>query len=103
MAHVGRRTATRFAPQGALGSPCGPPKAVAGSRNEFLIRAIRVICGFPFGIRVKPARLHYVMMNSAISFEAAEAFKVTPSRPARRLQNLQKQAHALGFHLVPTA
>lgn len=51
----------------------------------------------------KLARVVYGMIKSGTSYNEAEAFKVTPSSQARRLQNLQKQAHALGFQLVPTA
>ena len=46
-------------------------------RNEFFIRVIRVICGFPFGIRVKPARLHYDMM----SLDAAVRMNREPREP----------------------
>jgi len=41
------------------------------------------------------------MITSGKAYDESEAFKVTPSSKAKRLLNLQKQAHSLGFQLVP--
>ena len=49
----------------------------------------------------KLARIIYGMIASRRPYEESEAFKVTPSSTAKRLQNLMKQARALGLQLVP--
>ena len=40
------------------------------------------------------------MITTGRAYDEKEAFKLTPSFQAKRLQNLQKQAHALGMQLV---
>ncbi|HEV7404589.1 MAG TPA: hypothetical protein VGO11_16735 [Chthoniobacteraceae bacterium] len=49
----------------------------------------------------KLARLVYAMITTGQAYDEKEAFKVTPSALHKRLQNLQKQAAALGLRLVP--
>ena len=49
----------------------------------------------------KLARIVYAMITTGQAYDEKEAFKVTPSAQAKRLQNLQKQANALGMQLVP--
>jgi len=48
----------------------------------------------------KLARIVYAMITTGQAYDEKEAFKVTPSAMAKRLQNLQKQAAALGLQLV---
>jgi hypothetical protein len=49
----------------------------------------------------KLARIIYGMIKSGNAYDESEAFKVTPASQAKRLLNLQKQAHSLGLQLVP--
>jgi len=48
----------------------------------------------------KLARIVYAMITTCKAYEEKEAFKVTPSSLAKRLQHLQKQAAALGLQLI---
>jgi transposase len=48
----------------------------------------------------KLARIVYAMITTGQAYDEKEAFKVTPSARHKRLQNLQKQAAALGLQLV---
>jgi hypothetical protein len=43
------------------------------------------------------------VIASGRAYDENEAFKLTPSSTARRLINLQKQAHALGYQLLPAS
>lgn len=49
----------------------------------------------------KLARIVYAMITTGKAYDEKEAFKVTPSALHKRLQNLQKQAAALGLQLIP--
>ena len=51
------------------------------------------------GTRNSPAAI-YAMITIGRAYDEKEAFKLTPSSQAKRLQNLQKQAHALGMQLA---
>lgn len=48
----------------------------------------------------KLARVVYSMITTGKPYDEKEAFKVTPSAQRKRLQNLQKQAAAMGMQLV---
>jgi hypothetical protein len=74
---------------------CGgkPIQPVASLRNEFFIRVIRVICGFPLGIRVKAARLHYGMMN----LDAAVRMNREPREPRENQGTKSKWTAAKQF------
>lgn len=48
----------------------------------------------------KLARFVYAMITTGKAYDEKEAFRVTPSAQAKRLQNLQRQANALGMQLV---
>lgn len=48
----------------------------------------------------KLARIVYAMITTGKAYDEKEAFKVTPSALHKRLQNLQKQAAALGLQLT---
>jgi transposase len=49
----------------------------------------------------KLARIVYGMITTAKAYDEKEAFKLTASSVAKRLQNLQKQAASLGLQLIP--
>ncbi len=49
----------------------------------------------------KLARIVYAMITTGQAYGEKEAFKVTPSAKAKRLQNLQTQANAMGLQLFP--
>ena len=49
----------------------------------------------------KLARIVYAMITTGQAYDEKEACKVTPSALHKRLQNLQKQAAALGLQLLP--
>lgn len=51
----------------------------------------------------KLVRILYGMIRSQQAYDENEAFKITPQTAKRRLQNLQKQAAAMGLQLVAAA
>lgn len=99
---------TRKVPSRVARAPRLAAQCVARSDNQVgaFCRWLKARLGKAEGIVAtahKLARIVYGMIKNRKSYAEAEAFKVTPSSQARRLQTLHKQAHALGFQLVPTA
>ena len=53
------------------------------------------------GERVHLARIIWSMVVGGQPYDPAKAFDSTPASTARRIKNLQNQAHALNLKLVP--
>ena len=51
----------------------------------------------------KLARILYAVITRRVAYNEAEAFKQTPTTPARRISNLQKQAAKFGLQLLPAS
>jgi len=49
------------------------------------------------------ARILYAVITRRVAYNEAEAFKQTPTTPARRISNLQKQAAKFGLQLLPAS
>jgi transposase len=98
-----RKVPSRVARALRLAAQC-----VARSDNKVgeLCRRLKARLGKAEGIVAvahKLARILYGMIASGRAYDENEAFKLTPSSTAKRLINLQKQAHALGYQLLPAS